>query len=122
MDPKAAYVSLIVAVAAAQGSAVAQGTGTPYTVPPGRTLAPPEFLSGSELDQYNDTYPALKSFWGDDTISRFFKHAADGTLDQVRPLVAELCNEWRNPDSHLPIDGDITVPPGIVLHLKRLCR
>lgn len=108
---------MIVAVAAAQGSAVAQGTGAPSA-----GGAPPDYLSGSELGAYNDTYRSLKSFWGDDIISRFFKHAADGTLDRVRPLVAEPCNEWRNPDSPLPFDGDITVPPGIVLHLKQLCR
>lgn len=89
-------------------------SGQPY----GATDLP----SGSELDRYNDTYDGLESFWGDDVISRVFKHVADGTLNQVTPLVAELCDKWRNRDPHLPVTGVISVPPGIELDLNRLCR
>lgn len=86
MDPKAVFLSSIIALAVAQSGAVAQGTpqGTPpagvYTVPRNKPLAPPEYLS-PELGAYGDTYPFLQSFWSDDTISRFFKHVADGTLN-----------------------------------------
>ena len=47
-----------------------------------------------------------------------FKHVADGTLNQVTPLVAELCEKWRQRDPRLPITGVITVLPGIELDLN----
>jgi hypothetical protein len=123
MDAKAVFLSLTIALAAAS-SAMAQGAppGGGVSVPPDRPLAPPGLDSGSELGRYNDTYLGLRSFWSDDIISSFFKHVADGTLNQVTPLVAELCENWRQHDPRLPITGIITVPPGIELDLNRLCR
>jgi hypothetical protein len=122
MDPKAVFLSSIIALAVAQSGAVAQGTPPAgvYTVPRDRPLAPPEYLS-PELGAYGDTYPFLQSFWSDDTISRFFKHVADGTLNQVSPLVAELCDEWRHRDPRVPLTGVISVL-GVELNLNRLCR
>jgi hypothetical protein len=123
MDAKAVFLSSTIAFAAAS-SATAQGAppGGGVTVPPDRPLVPPGLDSGSELGRYNDTYLGLRSFWSDDIISSFFKHVADGTLNQAAPLVAELCEKWRQRDPHLPITGIITVPPGIQLDLNRLCR
>ena len=57
------------------------------------TMPPPELSSDSELGAYTDTYLGLRSFWSDDIISTFAKHFADGTLDQIRPLVTELCEK-----------------------------
>jgi hypothetical protein len=65
----------------AQGTPPAGGVATPPVSP----MAPQDLPSGSELDRYNDTYDGLGSFWGDDVISRFFKHVADGTLNQGSP-------------------------------------
>jgi hypothetical protein len=122
MDAKVVFLSAIIAFAAAS-SAMAQGAPPSggVTAPPDRPLVPPGLDSGSELGRYNDTYLALRSFWSDDIISSFFKHLADGTLNQVTSLVAELCEKWRQRDPRLPITGIITVPPGIELDLNRLC-
>jgi hypothetical protein len=123
MDAKVVFLSSIVAFAAAP-SAVGQGVPPSGGVmmPPDSPLVPPGLGSGSELERYNDTYLGLHSFWSDDIISRFFKHVADGTLNQVTPLIAELCEKWRQRDPHLPITGVITVPPGIELNLNLYCR
>jgi hypothetical protein len=123
MDPKAVFFLSMIAVATAKPGAMAQGTPPAggVTAPPDNPMAPQDVLRGSELGRYNDTYDGLQSFWGDDVISRFFKHVADGTLNQVTPLVAELCDKWRNRDPHLPVTGVISVPPGIELDLNRLC-
>ena len=96
MDAKAVFLSSTIAFAAAS-SAMAQGAppGGGVTVPPDSPLVPPGLDSGSELGRYNDTYLGLRSFWSDDIISSFFKHVADGTLNQAAPLVAELCEKWR---------------------------
>jgi hypothetical protein len=124
MNPKAVFLLSAIALAAAQPGAMGQGTPPAGVVaaPPVSPMAPQDLPSGSELGRYNDTYDGLESFWGDDVISRFFKHVADGTLNQVTPLVAELCEKWRNRDPHLPVTGVISVPPGIELDLNRLCR
>jgi hypothetical protein len=124
MDPKAVFLSSMIALAAAQSGAMAQGTPAAGGVaaPPVSPMAPQDVLPGSEFGRYNDTYDDLGSFWGDDVISRFFKHVADGTLNQVTPLVDELCDKWRNRDPHLPVTGVISVPPGIEVDLNRLCR
>jgi hypothetical protein len=109
--------------AGSASAAVAQGTlPGEVTAPPNNPMAPQDLPSGSELGRYNDTYDRLGSFWGDDVISRFFKHVADGTLNQISPLVAELCDKWNHRDPHLPVTGVISVPPGIQLDLNRLCR
>ena len=104
MNPKAVSLLSMIALAAAQPGAMAQSTPPPGGVaaPPVSPMAPQDLPSGSELDRYNDTYDGLESFWGDDVISRFFKHVADGTLNQVAPLVVELCDKWRKrePSSH----------------------
>jgi hypothetical protein len=123
MHPKAVFLLSMIALSAAQPGAMAQGTPPAGGVaaPPVSLMAPQDLPSGSELDRYNDTYDGLGSFWGDDVISRFFKHVADGTLNQVTPLVVELCDKWRNRDPHLPVTGIISVPPGIELDLNRLC-
>jgi hypothetical protein len=122
MDAKAVFLSSMIALAVAQSSAVAQGTPPAgvYTVPPDKPLAPPEYLS-PELGAYGDTYSFLQSFWSDDTISQFFKHVADGTLNQVSPRVAELCDEWQHRDPHVPLTGVVSVL-GVELDLNRLCR
>lgn len=120
MDPRAVFLLSMIALAAVQPGAIAQGTGG-VASPPVSPMAPQDLPAGSELDRYNDTYNDLGSFWGDDVISRFFKHVADGTLNQVTPLVDELCDKWRNRDPHLPVTGVISVPPGIELDLNRLC-
>jgi len=125
MDPKAVFHSSIIALASVQSGAMTQGmppAGGGVTGPPDNPMAPQDLLSGSEFGRYNDTYDALDSFWGDDIISRFFKHVADGTLNQVTPLVAELCDKWQHRDPHLPVTGVISVPPGIEVDLNRLCR
>lgn len=86
MDAKAVFLSSLIAVAAALSAAMAQVPPSGgVTVPPDRPLVPPGLGSGSELERYDDTYIGLHSFWSDDIISRFFKHAADGTLNQVTP-------------------------------------
>jgi hypothetical protein len=123
MVPKALFLSLIIALVVAPSGVMAQGAPSTggVTVPPDTPLAPPGLLSGSELGAYNDTYQGLHSFWGDDVISRFFKHVADGTVNQASPLVAELCDKWRHRDPRLPVTGVISVPPGISLDLSRLC-
>jgi hypothetical protein len=124
MDLKAAFASMIVALAVAQTGAPAQSVPPAggVRVPSTRPLAPPGFLSDSELGAYNETYLRLHSFWSDDSISQFFENAAEGTLDRVRPLVAELCDKWQHRDPRLPVTGIISVPPGIELDLNRLCR
>lgn len=124
MDPKTVFLSSIIALAAAQSGAMAQGMPPAggVTAPPDNPMAPQDVLPGSEFGRYNDTYNALDSFWGDDIISRFFKHVADGTLNQITPLVDELCDKWRNRDPHLPFTGVISVPPGIEVDLNRLCH
>jgi hypothetical protein len=124
MDPKVVFLLSMIALAAAQPGAMAQGTPPAGGVaaPPVSRMAPQDVPPDSELGRYNDTYDGLESFWGDDVISRFFKHVADGTLNQVTPLVAELCDKWRNRDPHLPVTGVISVPPGIELDLNRLCQ
>lgn len=123
MNPKAVFLLPMIALAAAQPRAMAQSTPPPGVVdaPPVSPMAPQDLPSGSELERYSDTYDGLELFWGDDVISRFFKHVADGTLNQVTPLVVELCDKWRNRDPHLPMTGVISVPPGIELDLNRLC-
>src|SRR5262249_38730217 len=124
VDAKAILFSSLMALAAVHSTALAQSKppNGAVTVPPDRPLVPPGLDSGSELGRYNDTYLGLRSFWSDDTISRFFKNVADGTLNQAAPLVAELCEKWRQRDPRLPVTGVITVPPGIELDLGRLCR
>jgi hypothetical protein len=124
MDAKAVFLSSLIAFAGALSAAMAQGQPPSggVTVPPDRPLVPPGLGSGSELERYDDTYLGLHSFWSNDIISRFFKHAAEGTLNQVTPLVAELCEKWRGRDPRLPVTGVITVPLGIELDLNRLCR
>lgn len=124
MDPKAVFFSSVIALAAAQPGAMAQGKppGGGVAAAPVGPIPPQDLLLGSELGLYNDTYVGLESFWGDDIISRFFKHVADGTLDQVTPLVAQLCDKWRNHDPHLLVTGVITVSPRIEVDLNRLCR
>jgi hypothetical protein len=123
MDAKAVFLLSIIAFTAAS-SAIAQNVPPSggVTIPPDKPLVPPGIGSGSELERYNDTYLGLHAFWSDDIISRFFKHVSDGTLNQVAPLVAELCEKWQQRDPHLPITGVITVPPGIEIDLNRLCR
>jgi hypothetical protein len=120
MDLKAAFVSMIVALAVAQAGALAQSVPPGrVTVPPNKPLASPGLLSDLE---YNETYLGLRSFWSDDLISQFFENAAEGTLHRVRPLVAELCDKWQHRDPHLPVTGIISVPPGTQLDLNQLCR
>jgi len=137
MDRKVALILVAAAVAAmvpltafTQVATTAPDSGAtpapaPGAPPASGLLSDPEssrLLAGSELGAYNESYLGLHSFWSDDIVSSFFKHAADHTLDQVRPLVVELCAKWRHRDPHLPVTGVISVPPGVELDLNRLCR
>ena len=120
MDLKAVFVSIMVV---GQLGALAQSVPPAggVTVLPNRPVAPSNLLSDSELAAYNETYRGLRSFWSDDIISQFFENLAEGTLHQVRPLIAELCDKWQHRNPHLPDTGIISVPPGIELDLNRLC-
>ena len=82
----------------------------------------PGLLPSPELSENDETYFGLRSFWGDDTISDFFIHVAEGTLYRARPLVAELCDKWQHQDIHLPAAGIISVPPETEIDLNRLCQ
>ena len=123
MKLKVLFTWLIIWAAAAQGSAVAQTTGklSANDGPRINSIAPPGLLYGADLGQQNETYVGLHSFWSDDVISEFFKKVADGALNEVRPLLATLCDKWKSRDPHLPVTGVITVPPGIELDLNKVC-
>ena len=130
MSPKSAVVPLLLIVAAVSSNEWAQAATAP---PAGGVVLPPNSLvncndpifSDSEVCNYNydQTYRGLNSFWSEDIISRFFKHAAEGTLDQVGPMVAQLCDEWKRGNPLLP--DAIAIPVGPVeleYTWKQLCR
>ena len=73
MDPKAIFLLSMIALAATQPGAMAQGTPhaarrTPpaagVAAPPVSPMAPQDVPPDSELGRYNDTYDGLESFWG----------------------------------------------------------
>jgi hypothetical protein len=125
MNLKAVFLSAImVAFGAVHAGTLSQGaeTARSVTAPADKRLAPSGILADPKLGGYDETYNGLHSFWSDETIGDFFENVAEGTLDQVGPLVAELCEKWRHRDVHLPVTGIIGVPPDIRLDLNRLCR